>query len=264
MTPALGKVLSVQSHVVSGFVGNKCAVLALTRLQFLVDAINTCQLSNHTGYPTVAGQRLGGNEVRDLWDGMRRNGLDKYTHVLSGYIGDETIVEELATIVSALPARQEFVADPVFGDDGHFYVKDTIPQLFERLLLPLATVITPNQFEAEVLTGVQISTLEDAARACRILFDKGPLLKTVVITSCSLSAEHVTLVASAREFAEDRVLVLPVKKLDGYSYTGTHVLVISHSVFALNRSSFSFSRNRTPWLVHQVPATSWPRCSWDG
>ena len=219
---ASGRVLSVQSHVVSGYVGNKNAVFALNRLGFEVDALNTTQLSNHTGFPEVTGQRLGGADVRALWDGMKANGLTNQTHVLSGYIGDPSIVEELAAIVRELPGR-EYVADPVFGDEGKLYVSSAIPRRFEELLLPLATVITPNQFEAEVLTGVKIATLEDAARACRVLFDKGCGLKTVVITSCGLGERehkgHVTLVASVREFPK-RVLVSRVAKVDGY-FTGT-------------------------------------------
>ena len=76
----------MQSHVVSGYVGNKNAVFALNRLGFEVDALNTTQLSNHTGFPEVTGQRLGGADVRALWDGMKANGLTNQTHVLSGYV----------------------------------------------------------------------------------------------------------------------------------------------------------------------------------
>ena len=107
------RVLSVQSHVVNGYVGQKCAILALNRLGFDVDAINTVSLSNHTGYRVVRGQRLGATDVKELWDGMHANGLTKQTHVLSGYIGDASIVEQLAAMVSSLPVGREYVADPV-------------------------------------------------------------------------------------------------------------------------------------------------------
>ena len=221
MATSTPRVLSVQSHVVNGYVGQKCAVLALNRLGFDVDALNTVSLSNHTGYPTCTGQRLSGHDVKELWDGMQANGLTNHTHVLSGYIGDASVVEQLAAIVSSLPGRREYVADPVFGDEGKLYVPSAIPEKFEELLLPLATVLTPNDFEVEVLTGVRISTLADAARACGVLFDKGPLLRTVVITSCSLSTGEVTLIASIRESAEaGRILVSRVARLDGY-FTGT-------------------------------------------
>jgi pyridoxine kinase len=215
------RVLSVQSHVVNGYVGQKCAVLALNRLGFDVDALNTVSLSNHTGYPTFTGQRLSGDDVKELWDGMQANRLTNHTHVLSGYIGDASIVEQLAAIVSSLPGRKEYVADPVFGDEGKLYVPSVIPERFEKLLLPLATVLTPNDFEVELLTGIRISTLADALRACGVLFDKGRALRTVVITSCSLSADDVTLVACHRESAEaGRILVSRVARLDGY-FTGT-------------------------------------------
>jgi pyridoxine kinase len=220
-SPPSFRVLSVQSHVVNGYVGQKCAVLALNRLGFDVDALNTVQLSNHTGYPQFTGQRLGGADVKDLWEGLEANGLMKQTHVLSGYIGDVTIVEQLAGIVASLPELQEYVADPVFGDNDKLYVPEEVPRRFEQLLLPLATVLTPNQFEAQLLTGMEISNLEDAAMACRVLFGKGRALKTVVITSCSISADHVTLLASTRSTSAcSRLLVSRVPKLRGY-FTGT-------------------------------------------
>jgi pyridoxine kinase len=41
------------------------------------------------------------------------------------------------------------VLDPVMGDDGKIYVSPTIPPLYRDVLLPLADIVTPNQFEAE-------------------------------------------------------------------------------------------------------------------
>jgi pyridoxine kinase len=164
---------------------------------------------------------------------------------LSGYIADPSVVEELAAIVRSLPARQEYVADPVFGDNGKMYVSADIPKLFEELLLPLATVITPNAFEAEVLTGVKIGTLEDAARCCRVLFDKGCELKTVIITSCSLGQheDRVTLVAAIRE--SPRVLVSHVDRLNGYYIVGMIESRVARSLtHSLTHRSFVFARGR--------------------
>jgi pyridoxine kinase len=214
--------LSVQSHVVHGYVGNKCATLALNRLGFDVDAINTVQLSNHTGYDLVKGQRLRGREVEELCKGLEANGIaQRYTHVLSGYIGDISVVDQLATFVSSLPNISDYVCDPVFGDDGTMYVPEGIPERFEKRLLPLATVLTPNQFEAETLTGIKINNLEDAFQACQKLFEKGQRLNVVIITSCSIpdSGDAVTIVASCRGI-DRRVLVSKVGKIDGY-FTGT-------------------------------------------
>ena len=137
-------------------------------------------------------------------------------------VGNAAAIEAVASSLEGLAIP--IVVDPVMvaTSGARLLDEDAVDALTTRLL-PLATVITPNQFEAEVLTGVKIATLEDAARACRVLFDKGCGLKTVVITSCGLEERehkgHVTLVASVREFPK-RVLVSRVAKVDGY-FTGT-------------------------------------------
>lgn len=47
------RVLSAQSHVVHGYVGNKCATFALQTHGIEVDSINTVQFSNNTGMTTA-------------------------------------------------------------------------------------------------------------------------------------------------------------------------------------------------------------------
>lgn len=85
MTPTPARVLSIQSHVVSGCVGNNAAVFPLQLLGFEVDAINTVQFSNHTGYPTVKGAVLDGEGLWQLIEGLEANGLLRgYTHLLTG------------------------------------------------------------------------------------------------------------------------------------------------------------------------------------
>ncbi|KAB8118103.1 hypothetical protein EE612_060760 [Oryza sativa] len=65
-----GRVLSIQSHTVQGYVGNKSAVFPLQLLGFDVDPINSVQFSNHTGYPTFRGQVLNGSQLWDLIEGL--------------------------------------------------------------------------------------------------------------------------------------------------------------------------------------------------
>lgn len=96
------RVLSIQSHVVHGYVGNKCAVLPLNRLGFDVDAINSVQFSNHTGYPSFSGQVMDGEHLRDILDGLNANGLLYYSHLLTGYIGSLSLLEEIASTVRRL------------------------------------------------------------------------------------------------------------------------------------------------------------------
>jgi pyridoxine kinase len=223
---ATKRVLSIQSHVVSGYVGNKCAVLPLNRLGFDVDAINSVQFSNHTGYSTVKGQKLSGDDLEDLSRGLEENGLfERYTHILTGYIGNVSMLESIAKIVKKLKREipdVQYVCDPVCGDDGRLYCHPDMPHAFETILVPLATVVTPNQFEAELLTRVEIACMADAVRACDVLHEKGP--NVVVITSLSFPENKgsIVILASIRTEAgsDGNVYTLSVPKIEGY-FTGT-------------------------------------------
>ena len=97
------RILSVQSHVVHGCVGNKSSSLPLQLLGYEVDAINTVQFSNHTRYPSFAGSRLGGREMRDLVAGMDANRFFAlYTHLLTGYVGSLEVLLEIAALAVRL------------------------------------------------------------------------------------------------------------------------------------------------------------------
>lgn len=110
------KVLSIQSHVVSGYVGNKSATFPLqvstisslnhpttyTLLQLLgieVDPLNSVQFSNHTGYKHFAGSILTDKDLDQLVTNLALNGLDFYTHVLTGYVGSVTFLQRIAAVV---------------------------------------------------------------------------------------------------------------------------------------------------------------------
>lgn len=188
------RVLSIQSHVASGYVGNKAAVFPLQLLEFEVDVINSVQFSNHTGYPCGwEGEVLDGTMLERLVAGMERNGLlssddpdsdDGIGNILTGYIGSESFLGAVVSVVrklKSLNVRCRYICDPVLGDMGKFYVPKELVDIYRRDILPLADVITPNQFEIEQLTGIKILTIGDAHRACCTLHDAGVSL--VLITS---------------------------------------------------------------------------------
>ena len=194
------RVLSIQSHVVHGYVGNKAAVFPLQLLGFDVDVVNSVHFSNHTGYEVFQGDVLQGDQLLGILSGLKENGLLKNVgHVLTGYIGSESFLHAVLSVVSELrkddhPCR--FVCDPVLGDGGKFYVPKELVQVYRDQVIPMADVVTPNQFEIEQLTGVEIHHLEDAQRACHLLHDMGPSL--VFITSMILSPDTITILASHR------------------------------------------------------------------
>ncbi|KAJ9595624.1 hypothetical protein L9F63_013176 [Diploptera punctata] len=160
------RVLSIQSHVVSGYVGNKSATFPLQVLGFEVDTINSVQFSNHTGYGYWKGQVLHENELAELMDGLHHNRLDHYTHLLTGYVGSASFLKQIAQVVQQLRKINPnlvYVCDPVLGDNGKLYVPEELVGIYRNTILPLADIITPNQFEAELLSGGKpIKSKEDA------------------------------------------------------------------------------------------------------
>lgn len=166
-------VLSIQSDVVYGHVGNAAARPALQRLGHEVWAVPTVLLSSHAGYPKVAGESLSADLLRRLIDGLDANGwLAACDAVLSGYLGareQASVVADAVRRVKAANAKALFCLDPVFGDHGRAYAKPGVAEAMARELLPLADLVTPNIFELSSLTSVAIRTADDAAVAARRL-----------------------------------------------------------------------------------------------
>ncbi|MDH1265919.1 pyridoxal kinase PdxY [Pseudomonas sp. GD03944] len=179
-------VLSIQSHVAWGHVGNAAAVFPLQRLGFEVLPIHTVQFSNHTGYGQFRGQVFGAEHVREVLHGLRERGvLQRLSAVLSGYLGDadsgRVILEAVGEIRQHNPALR-YLCDPVMGDVGRgVFVNAAIPDFLRDQAIPFANIITPNQFEFELLTGSKPANLSEAVKIARQLRGRGP--DTVVITS---------------------------------------------------------------------------------
>jgi len=182
-------------------VGNKSAVFPLQLLGFDVDVVNSVHFSNHTGYMEgFEGDVLKGDQLRAIIRGLTRNELlDDIGHVLTGYIGSESFLEAILDVINTVRkyGTVRFVCDPVLGDKGRFYVPKELVGLYIEKVIPLADVLTPNQFEAEQLTGCKIKTVEDAKRACKQLHAMGP--KLVFITSMTLPVDGDTMAILASE-----------------------------------------------------------------
>jgi len=179
-------ILSIQSHVVYGYAGNTAAVFPMQRLGREVWAINTVEFSNHTGYGAWKGKVLGGELAEELVIGLEDRGvLSRCEAVLSGYLGDAAVARAISGAVRKVRAAAPqalYCCDPVMGDVGRgFYVKPDIPDMFKNELVPLADIITPNQFELEALTGLRTDTIDNARRAVDMIHAKGP--RIVLVTS---------------------------------------------------------------------------------
>ncbi|OAF71140.1 hypothetical protein A3Q56_01097 [Intoshia linei] len=178
------RVLSIQSHVVSGYVGNKCSTITLQCLGIITDSINTVQFSNHTGYSSFSGRIGQPNELLELCQGLNNNKLNNYDAILSGYVHSS---EYLKTLHETIHETRKngikfiYVCDPVLGDEGKLYVDSSLIDVYKNNLIPIANIITPNQFEAELLTNMKIKNESDVIICIQKLHSLGP--KIVVITS---------------------------------------------------------------------------------
>jgi pyridoxine kinase len=188
-------ILSIQSWVSYGHVGNASAVFPLQRLGAEVWAINTVQFSNHTGYGDWKGSVYSGQSIRDLVDGIAaRDVLRRCDAVLSGYVGGadigEAILHAVASVRRANPAAL-YCCDPVIGDtDTGVYVRPGIEDFLRHQALQAADIATPNRFEIERLTGLDCATLQGAKQAVlrlrSMLHANGPAC--VLLTSLQTEA----------------------------------------------------------------------------
>lgn len=179
-------ILSIQSHVAYGHVGNAAAVFPLQRLGFEVWPVHTVQFSNHLGYSDWQGQVFSPEHIGAIIDGVAARGvLDTCAAVLSGFLGAARLGQVVADTVDRVRAANPsalYLCDPVMGDTGTgFYVHDDIPEFLRSRGVPSADVITPNLFELEQLSQRTIASRDDTVTAARGLIARGP--SVVVVTS---------------------------------------------------------------------------------
>lgn len=182
-------VISIQSQVVHGHVGNSAAVFPMQSEGVRVAAVPTTLLSNHPRYPTLRGRMLDAELVADLLQGVEERGLvTEATVLLTGYLGSQanaSVVADFVQRARAANPRLIYLCDPVIGDDGKAYVAEGIIATIRDRLVPLATLVSPNQFELELLAGQVIRDAPGLQTASTALRERGPL--GVIATGCTLA-----------------------------------------------------------------------------
>jgi pyridoxine kinase len=203
----MGAILSIQSHVVYGCVGNSAAVFALQRLGRPVWPLHTVQFSSHAGYPGWRGETFSPALIAACVEGLDALGvLARCDGVLTGYLGKAATAEATLDAVAAVRRRNAdavYACDPVIGDEGRgVYVGDGVPEFFRDRAVPAATIVSPNAFELAWLTGAEISSRAGAVAALRALRARGP--EIAYATSLRLEdtpADVLDLVVSADDGA---------------------------------------------------------------
>ena len=179
-------ILSIQSSVAYGHVGNSAVTFPLMRMGVEVWPVITVHFSNHTGYESWRGPLLSPTDLRDVIRGIDERGvLGDVDAVLSGYQGREDIGAMILDAVALVKQRNRaaiYCCDPVLGDeDRGSYVRPGIAEFMRQRVVPAAQIITPNQFELTALTGLPVVTMEDVLQAADAARSLGP--EVVLITS---------------------------------------------------------------------------------
>jgi pyridoxine kinase len=180
------KILSIQSAVAYGHVGNSAAVFPLQRIGAEVLPVNTVNFSNHTGYGAWRGSLIAPEEVHDVILGIEERGiLGQIDVVLSGYQGGtgigDVIVDAVKRVKQANPSAI-YACDPVMGNaKSGCFVAPEIPDLLRDRVVPVADIITPNQFELGYLTGTEPLALDATLESVDLARAMGP--STVLVTS---------------------------------------------------------------------------------
>lgn len=197
--------LSIQSHVAYGHVGNAAAVFPLQRIGVEVWPVNTVQFSNHTGYGAWSGEVFGAAHIRDVVSGIEARGvMSNCDGVLSGYMGSaeigEAILDAVARVKLANPGAK-YCCDPVIGDaDTGVYVRKDIPDFIRTRALAAADVACPNQFELGLLSGLDTGTMDGMVAAVDWLHALG--VATLLVTSVQTGEtpdDAVDMIASGHD-----------------------------------------------------------------
>ncbi|HJU19567.1 MAG TPA: pyridoxal kinase PdxY [Stellaceae bacterium] len=198
----MATVLSIQSWVACGTVGNPAAVFALQRLGVEAWSLNTVAFSNHTGYGSWTGRAVPAGEIAALFDGIAALGLlPRLDAVLSGYLGaaetGPVLLDILARVRRANP-RALYCCDPVMGDAATgWYAEPAVREFFRDRAVPQADIVTPNRFELEWLGGCPVGTLADAGAAIAALRSRGPGI--VLVTSLDDRPDRVAMAAGGAD-----------------------------------------------------------------
>lgn len=199
-------VLTIQSHVAFGHVGNSAATLPLQLLGIQPIVVNTVQFSNHTGYGEFKGQVFSASHIKDVLEGLGARGiLQRCSAVLSGYLGDADIGEEILKTVEEIRRdnpTMTYLCDPVMGDVGRgVFVRPGIPEFLSEHAVKMASIITPNHFEYELIANQIFANVEEVVEHAKSQIASSKHLKAIIITSLRLP-----------DLPEDRLETLLVTK----------------------------------------------------
>ncbi|KAK6523500.1 putative pyridoxal kinase [Arthrobotrys megalospora] len=262
------RVLSIASHVVSGYVGNTVATFVMQLLGLEVCSLNTVQFSNHTGYGKWTGTKIPSTEIDALYEGLKNNELADFDMLATGYVPGAEGLEAVGRVAKDLKQRGGgesrtrffWVLDPVMGDSGKLYVSDTVIPIYKGLL-PLADLITPNQYEVEWLTGIKLTSPTDVSNALTKFHTefKTPHIIISSVQSLVNKNEYICFGSSTTTTGKPRPFGITVPMLQG-PFVGTGDMFASLLVSRFRHAAADAGLLETPsWMSSDsVAATELP------
>ncbi|WP_410880590.1 pyridoxal kinase [Myroides sp. DW712] len=248
------KTIVIHSKVAYGYVGSNTTSLVLQLAGQDVIAVPTVVLSNRYGLPTVGGGLLPETLFQEVLDGiLKLDILDEVSTILTGYIGSAALVKRTADFIAQIKKSHPdmvYICDPVMGDQPQgLYVNQEVPNAIVQYLLPLADVLTPNQFEMETILQQKISTEKqviDAIAKHHILQHKD-----ILVTGCRFeeAADILQIVVKQKEFY-DRIATpyVPVDPPGTGELFAAVVLLLKCSVY----DAYSDCAREASMLINHV------------
>jgi pyridoxine kinase len=244
------RILSIQSAVAFGHVGNSAAVFPLQRIGVEVLPVYTVNFSNHTGYGAWRGPLISAEDVSEVITGIEERGaFGQIDAVLSGYQGSvgiaDVIIDAVARVKAANP-KAVYSCDPVMGNaKSGCFVAPEIPVLLRERVVPVADIITPNQFELGFLTDTEPRTVSETLASIDLARASGP--SAVLVTSVDdPDAEPGTIGMIAADDSGAwivRTPLLPIKANGSGDVTAAlftaHYLSTGNAATALERTTSS-------------------------
>jgi pyridoxine kinase len=186
-------VLSLQSSVTFGAVGNTMATAVLAAMGHHCACADTIQLIAHPGHGIRAGGTISDKDFSAMLDGLANLGFEsRIGAVMTGYMGTPRQVSIIADFLSRMIAAEpglDVLVDPAIGDHGRLYVDDDIATNIEEKLIPLATIITPNSFEFGRITGITDMAADRALPAAAAVLKKYSRLQGIAVTGAGYPAD---------------------------------------------------------------------------
>lgn len=257
MTPS---VLSILSHVVHGYVGNRSAAFTFQYRGWDADIINTTNFSNHPGFGQLQGTKADAGSIANLFKGLAAIvDLKKYDVISVGYCPSGEVMKTIYANIEPIvlgdsgDQRPALVVDPVLGDNGRLYVPEEIVMVHREFLRRgHVTLTTPNQFELELLTGLRITDLRSAKVALE-KFHADYNVPFIVLSSFTVEDDMYSV-----GFAEGQVFYLPIEKIE-CSFNGCgdiFAAILTHEFFHNNCKLNATVLGSALYKIHLILANS--------